>query len=385
GTNYTISIIVSDDGSPSLSATQSFVVIVQDTKADFLLSLGSTAILTNDAGSVPLTLQSGVELNQLDLLLHVAGRHLTNLQLTSLAPQVGAANFLPLGDDRYQIQFQRHPQGSWQGTVPLARLAFAAVPGNQSAVATLRGEDLTGTRTDAPTANGQAGVGRVFIVGPEPILDLARSNQMAALTLYALPGRSYAIERRAGLDAHSPWEFQQTVTPANLRTDLAPQPMTSAVEFFRASTLAPAPTLSIRVENGQLIAEWPATCVGCSLFQSDSVNPGARWTPVPIPPVLVNGRYRVAMPIPGSPMFLRLGVSGALSMRVEGGQAVVEWSAGCAECVLLQSPTLGPGAVWTPSPVQPTLVNDRYRVMLPMSEQRLFLRLAVPPSPAPPE
>jgi len=243
GTNYTISIIVSDDGSPSLSATQSFVVIVQDTKADFLLSLGSTAILTNDAGSVPLTLQSGVELNQLDLLLHVAGRHLTNLQLTSLAPQVGAANFLPLGDDRYQIQFQRHPQGSWQGTVPLARLAFAAVPGNQSAVATLRGEDLTGTRTDAPTANGQAGVGRVFIVGPEPILDLARSNQMAALTLYALPGRSYAIERRAGLDAHSPWEFQQTVTPANLRTDLAPQPMTSAVEFFRASTLAPAPTL----------------------------------------------------------------------------------------------------------------------------------------------
>jgi len=193
GTNYTISIIVSDDGSPSLSATQSFVVIVQDTKADFLLSLGSTAILTNDAGSVPLTLQSGVELNQLDLLLHVAGRHLTNLQLTSLAPQVGAANFLPLGDDRYQIQFQRHPQGSWQGTVPLARLAFAAVPGNQSAVATLRGEDLTGTRTDAPTANGQAGVGRVFIVGPEPILDLARSNQMAALTLYALPGRSYAI------------------------------------------------------------------------------------------------------------------------------------------------------------------------------------------------
>jgi hypothetical protein len=379
GTNYSFSIIVSDDGIPSLSATQTFVVIVQDTKADFQLSIGSTAILTNGADSVPLTLQSGVELNEVNLLLHVGGQRLTNLQLTTLAPQVGAANFLPLGEDRYQIQFQRRPEASWQGSVALARVAFAAGPGSQSAVAVLRGEGVTGLRADAPTANGQAGVGRVFIVGPEPILDLARSNQMAALTLYALPGRSYAIERRAGLSSQSPWEFLQSVSPASLRTDLAPQPMTAPAEFFRASALGPAPTLSIRFENGQLVAEWPATCVGCSLFQSDSVNPGARWTPVPIPPVLVNGMYRVTMPAPTSPTFLRLGVSGALSLRVEGGQAVVEWSAGCTGCILLQSPTLGPGAVWTPSAVQPQLVNDRYRVVLPLTQQRLFLRLGVPP------
>ncbi|HEY9175432.1 MAG TPA: putative Ig domain-containing protein, partial [Verrucomicrobiae bacterium] len=164
GTNYLISIRVTDDGSPSLSATQSFAVVVLDTQADFLLAIGSTAVLSNGVGNVPLTMQAGVELNQVELLLNLSGGRLTNLHLTNLAAQV-SANLVPLGANRFRVEFQRQSGASLVGNLTLARLAFAVVPDEHSAVAVLRGESLTGVRTDTLTANGRAGLGRVFVVG----------------------------------------------------------------------------------------------------------------------------------------------------------------------------------------------------------------------------
>ncbi|HEY9170716.1 MAG TPA: hypothetical protein VI136_00365, partial [Verrucomicrobiae bacterium] len=222
-------------------------------------------------------------------------------------------------------------------------------------------------------------LGRVFVVGREPILDLARASQQVALTLYALPGQAYSIERTSALGGAGGWSFDSTITPTSLRTDLPPRPATGPVEFFRASIGGAPPTLTVRFVGGQLVVEWPADCGGCALFQSDSIGPDAAWTPVLATPEVVNGRNRVTLPPPDHPLFLRLGISGALSIRAEGGHAIIEWSLGCAGCTLLQSSSIGPDAVWTPSAVQPGVVNDRYRVMLPLSAQPRFLRLIPAP------
>jgi hypothetical protein len=349
-----------------------------DTQADFLLHIGSTAVLSNGVGTLPLSLQSGAGLDQVEMVFHVSGSRLANLHLTNLAAQVGSVNLVPLGADRYRVQFNRRGGDYLQGNFVLARLGFSVLPDAHSAVATLRGESLTAVRADAQAANGRAGVGRVFIVGQEPILDLARTNGQVALTLYALPGQTVAIERAAVLGGVGAWTFDSSVTATGLRTDLPPRSATGPVEFFRAKIGGTPPTLTVRFEGGQIILEWPLDCIGCDLFQSPSIGPDAAWTPVLASPQVVNGRYRVALPPPNHPLFLRLGRSGALSIRAEGGQAVIEWSLGCAGCTLLQSPSVGPDAVWTPSVAQPQVVNDRYRVVLPISGQRQFLRLAVP-------
>jgi hypothetical protein len=46
---------------------------------------------------------------------------------------------------------------------------------------------------------------------------------------------------------------------------------------------------------------------------------------------------------------------------------------------LVQSPSVGPGALWTPAGVQPEVVNGRYRVTLPVTAQQRFLRLVPHP------
>ena len=68
-----------------------------------------------------------------------------------------------------------------------------------------------------------------------------------------------------------------------------------------------------------------------------------------------------------------------LSIRLEANQAVIEWSLDCVGCVLLQSPSIGPDAAWTPNGTQPQVVNGRYRVLVPVAAQPKFLRLIPPP------
>jgi hypothetical protein len=240
------------------------------------------------------------------LLLNLSGTRLTNFHLTNLAAQVASANFVSLGSDRFRVEFQRQSGASLLGNLTLARLAFAAVQDEHSAVAVLRGEALTGVRTDALTANGRAGVGRVFIVGREPILDVTRSNSSAALTMYALPGQTYAIERATALGGANAWTFDRYVTPTSLRTDLPPRPASAPVEFFRARTEAASTRLSIRLEGNQAVIEWSLDCVGCVLLQSPSIGPDAAWTPNGTQPQVVNGRYQVKVTVTAQPRFLRL-------------------------------------------------------------------------------
>jgi hypothetical protein len=67
-----------------------------------------------------------------------------------------------------------------------------------------------------------------------------------------------------------------------------------------------------------------------------------------------------------------------LTVQRAGDQVILEWLAPCEGCELWQSPVLGAGAVWTGSPVQPQLVGDRYRVVLPVQQQAMFFRLLRP-------
>ncbi|MBE0545906.1 MAG: pre-peptidase C-terminal domain-containing protein, partial [Verrucomicrobia bacterium] len=309
GVTNLISVIVTDDGPPSMSATQTFAVIVIDTQPDFSLGIGTTAIWSNGVGNVALTLQSGIDLNQLQLVLAVGGGRLTNLNLSGLAPQIGSANLIPLGADRFNVQFDKQSGALLQGNLTLGQLGFAAVPHESSAIAELRGESLQGVRADSlQTVDGQAGLGRVFIVGREPILDAAPAGAgEVALTLYGHPGKVYTLEHTTGLGGAISWGFDSLVTATGLRTDLPLRPASGPIKFFRALEGTVGVTLTIRLEGGQVVLEWPLECAECVLEQSPALTgPAAVWTNTPGQPTVVNGRYRVALPVSGERLYLRL-------------------------------------------------------------------------------
>jgi hypothetical protein len=306
GTNYTVTVVVRDDGLPSLSASQTFTVAVLDTRSDFRVQPGTVAVLPETAGSVPLQLDSGATLEQVVFSFAVSGERLADIRLTELAAQVGAADLLPLGGGRYRATFNSRP-GQWlQGNFALARLGFQVTAPTNSEVITIRGETLAGVRIDGLTAVGQGGVGRVFVVGPEPMLAIEDLEDEVGLTLYALPGKPWLIEQRNAFGASGPWGLVATVVPTALRTELPPRPIVGAGEFFRARSGDDPGLMNIRWEGGQVVLEWSMDCVGCVLLESPVIGVGAVWTPTATQPVVQDGRYRVTLPAGGQTLFLRL-------------------------------------------------------------------------------
>ncbi len=312
GTTNFISVVVTDDGVPPLSATQTLAVVVLDTMPDFTLSIGSTAVLSNASGSLPLMLASGVDLTDLRLDLAVSSDRLTNWSLSGLAPEVGFANLVALGSNQFSLQFESRAATVFRGSFTLAQLGFLAVSNEHSEVVRLRSTALDGHRPGHPDAiQGVAGVGQVFVVGLEPILDARwlASNQLG-LTLYARPGGRYVLERSAGVDDPSAWNFHSLLEPTDLRTDLPPRAMGTSPEFFRAliAESGIALPLTIWLEGSQVIVEWPADCPDCVLEGTSSLpsTAGTEWVPETAVPQPINGRMRVQFPASSGPKFLRL-------------------------------------------------------------------------------
>jgi hypothetical protein len=148
-------------------------------------------------------------------------------------------------------------------------------------------------------------LGRVFVVGQEPILDGSpASDRQLALTLYARPGEKYTLERQSGI-VPGGWMFDSLVTTENLRTDLPLRPAESPVEFFRAY-LVSGDFLSIRFDNGQVVIEWPAACNACVLEESGELGANANWVESAMQPVEINGRQQVMLALPTVQRFYRL-------------------------------------------------------------------------------
>src|SRR5688572_27997409 len=179
----------------SLSATQSFTVIVRDTLNDFVVASGSTNLLAGTGAAVPLQLVSGAALTNVSFLLEASEERLTNLTLQPLAPELAVASIQRLETNRYQIRLQTRAGQSVQGSLDLAALGFGTVLVNRSAILPLHLSGLEGTReTGIHLGNGLGRDGRVFIIGAEPLLDaIALSNQTQRLILYGRPGGWYGI------------------------------------------------------------------------------------------------------------------------------------------------------------------------------------------------
>jgi len=228
-----ITILVADNGQPSLSDARSFQVIVRDFLSDFSLSLGRTALLAGEAGSVPVTLRSGLDLTSLTLWLGSSDIHLSDLNLRGMGPEVLGASLVSTSENLSRLSFILDPALAPGNNRVVAALDFLAVDQPHSAIIPLAASGLQARRADGTlVTNGRAVSGQVIVVGAEPVLESTWENA-PQITLYGRPGSTYDVETAARLQSPPQWHPWTSVTMTNISQVLTWPNPSDPQRFFR--------------------------------------------------------------------------------------------------------------------------------------------------------
>lgn len=194
GTNYDVAIIVADNGTPSLSATQRFQITVLDTLPDFSVSLGDTNLLMNETGAVSIVLNSRAGFTNVNFILKADTQRLRDFTLTSLLSASGSAIFDPVASNQFLVSFTTQTGSQLIGTINLGRLQFTTAAQTNSAIVPLVVSDLTGIQNDGRTITASVGnSGRVIVVIREPVMEIILYGSIG-VNVYCLTNHAYMIE-----------------------------------------------------------------------------------------------------------------------------------------------------------------------------------------------
>ena len=230
-TTNRMSVIVTDNGTPPLSATQSFTVIVIRVLPDLVLSLGNTNLMVGESGVVPLTLASTFDITNISFQLEASADRVTNLVLQPASAEVVSATLQALGADAYAGSLTLNPALQRAPVRPVASLAFATVTNAHSAIVPLALLSPIGTRVSGQTLTNTATFGgRVIIVGAEPVMDLSAS---LTLTLYGHPGAACVLQCRTNA-ATAPWLDFNRLTLSGRVVQVTNLPSPGSMAFYRA-------------------------------------------------------------------------------------------------------------------------------------------------------
>ncbi len=227
-----ISIIVSDSGTPSLSATQLLTVVVRDSRPDFVVSVGGTNLLAGESGHVPMNMTSGLDLTNVAMVLHLDSTTLSNLTLTAARASVASATLTPIDGHNYAVRLWAVNGDVLQGVGEFARLAFSTGTNATSAVVRLQPQNVVGTRSSGQViTNGGGVLGQILVVGREPILSV-NSSAPRVLDVFMRPGISFTVEYSTSVTGawHSLGTF---VNPNAARTPVTATNVDEVI-FYRA-------------------------------------------------------------------------------------------------------------------------------------------------------
>ncbi|PYL00358.1 MAG: hypothetical protein DME19_05355 [Verrucomicrobia bacterium] len=231
GTNL-ITVRVTDDGTPSLSATQSFTVIVSDYS---VLTVGTNLVRTGQSGSVPITVFASAGLTNLAFALDVDTNRLSAFTLSGAGPQVGLASVQAVSSNRIQIAFGS-TTAAFQGQMKLADLNFIALSNQTSAFVFLQPTNIQATEAGAAAlTNVFVNGGRVVVIGNEPLLEAQLTAEGTRnLVLYGKPGSSYQLEYSGDLSGANNWTNWVRVPLTNLFQVIENVDPNGPDVFFRA-------------------------------------------------------------------------------------------------------------------------------------------------------
>jgi hypothetical protein len=197
------------------------------------LSLGSAAVLAGQGGCVPLTLLSTVSLTNLSFNVTASAGNLAGLTFTPVAPAIGSSHLAMINPSNAVVTVATAPGMTLNGTLPLGNLCFTALSNQVTAVVPMLLSAPAATKANGTAlADIVAVSGRITVVGKQPYLEATRGpGNLVQLTLYGIPGTTYALQTAAAF--LGPWQTVQTLTLTNVSQTLLWPVQGDAALFFR--------------------------------------------------------------------------------------------------------------------------------------------------------
>ncbi|HKQ40044.1 MAG TPA: putative Ig domain-containing protein, partial [Verrucomicrobiae bacterium] len=230
-TTNPVTVRVTDNGVPSLSAEQTFSIIVGD-----LLEarLGAGVVLSGGSNTVPITIYTTTPATNVtfDFEMHV--NRLANFSLDPPAAPLSSATLQPLGGNRYRVQLGAAASQHFAGEQIVSHLRFTALSGLPSTFVPLEVLTVTARQTDGePVPRALGSDGRVVYLGNEPLLEILPRQDHLDLTLYGIPAPSYTIESKTSLVPTVNWA-QYWQGPSSNLSEVFSVPPTNQMRYFRA-------------------------------------------------------------------------------------------------------------------------------------------------------
>lgn len=219
-----ITLHVTDNGGPPMSAAQTFTVVVLDYVE---VTIGSTNVQSGDSVAVPIRLASSDGVTNLTFNLPWPADYLSNAVLTVTAPEVGTASLQDQGTNLV-LTLQAAPGQLLQGTQEVAQLSFVAISNQFSAFVPLQSANASAVKPDGSSyVNYLAPVARVVVIEGEPLLLASLSSNLSReLNLYGRLGRSYELQSATSLASPivwtPQWDYVQTNGVITISVDSAP-------------------------------------------------------------------------------------------------------------------------------------------------------------------
>ena len=191
-TTNLITVRVTDNGVPPVSAAQSFTVTV----LDYLeLTIGSTNLQSGQSVGVPIYLASDRGVTNLEFSIPWVASYLANARLAVTAPAIALAS-LQDQTTNLLITMQTSPGQVLQGTQQIAQLSFVAIPNPHSAFIPL---PIGGANAAKPDGSFYSYYlthsGTVAAVDNEPLLMASLStNQNRTLIVFGKLGAVYQVQ-----------------------------------------------------------------------------------------------------------------------------------------------------------------------------------------------
>lgn len=231
-----VQLVITDNGVPSLSTTQAFVVVVSDYVQ---AALGFSALRPGQSACIPLSLFASVPLTNLDFSVTLPATSLGNWSLNLLRPELCSGTVQSLSATQLLVSLAACAGQSLSATQQqIAELCFTAGSNQPSAILPLWIGDIHPVRVNgAPVTDTGSQRGKIVVVAENPMVEAAfDSNRSPLLVLYGVPNVTNTIESTTVLRPNGSglwWPVWQGLI-TNLVNPMPPPLWTNNPTFFRA-------------------------------------------------------------------------------------------------------------------------------------------------------